>query len=92
VLDDGRLSGSIVLIAPKAGNRASYEWAYSVDAGVTWILLPGTNSATTTVTGLKPGTAVSRGPVVEAPGIEPEGGAARGLGIRSDQAFSRFLA
>jgi hypothetical protein len=52
----GRVSGSIVLIAPKAGNRASYEWAYSLDDGVTWILLPVTNSATTTVTGLKPGT------------------------------------
>ncbi len=52
----GLVSGSIVLVAPKAGNRGSYEWAYSVDAGVTWILLPVTNSATTTVTGLKPGT------------------------------------
>ena len=38
------------------GNRGSYAWAYSVDAGVTWVLLPVTNSATTTVTGLKPGT------------------------------------
>jgi len=54
----GRVSGSIVLVAPKAGNRGSYEWAYSVDDGVTWILLPVTNSATTTVTGLKPGARV----------------------------------
>ena len=51
----GRVSGSIVLIAPKAGNRASYEWAYSVDAGVTWSLRPATNSAGTTLKGLKPG-------------------------------------
>jgi len=54
----GPVSGSTILVAPKAGNRASYEWAYSLDGGETWILLPVTNSATTTVTGLKPGARV----------------------------------
>jgi hypothetical protein len=51
----GLVSGSMSLTASKAGERASYEWAYSLDGAVTWILLPGTNSASTTVTGLKPG-------------------------------------
>lgn len=51
----GPVSGSVILVAPKVGNRPSYEWAYSVDAGETWILAPGTNSATTTIAGLTPG-------------------------------------
>jgi hypothetical protein len=54
----GPVSGSMILVAPRAGQRASYEWAYSLDGGVTWILLPGTNTATTPVTGLKPGDKV----------------------------------
>ncbi len=54
----GRVSRSIILVAPKAGNRPSYDWAYSLDGGETWILLPGTNSATTTVPGLTPGAKV----------------------------------
>jgi hypothetical protein len=52
----GPRADSIVLVAPKAGNRASYEWAYRVDADDSdWTLWATTNSATTTVTGLKPG-------------------------------------
>jgi hypothetical protein len=51
----------MIVTAPKAAERASYEWAYSLDGGVTWILLPGTNNATTTVTGLKPARGCSSG-------------------------------
>jgi hypothetical protein len=50
----GRVSGSVSLQVPQAGNRASYHWQYSVDGGVTWVRLPDTNTAHTTVTGLKP--------------------------------------
>ena len=48
------VSGSVYLEVPQAGNRASYQWQYSVDGGVTWVRLPDTNTADTTVTGLKP--------------------------------------
>ncbi len=52
----GPSSGSVILLAPKAGHRAGYEWAYSLDGGITWIAAPFTVQATTTITGLKPGT------------------------------------
>jgi hypothetical protein len=54
----GPVSGSVILFAPKAGNRASYEWAYSLDGMKTWISLPITVKATTTVEGLPPGATV----------------------------------
>ena len=54
----GPTSGSVILLAPKAGHRAGYEWAYSLDGGTTWIALPFTVQARTTVTGLKPGSKV----------------------------------
>jgi len=54
----GPVSGSMILVAPRAAQRASYEWAYSLDGGATWILLPGTNTATTPVTGLPRGAKV----------------------------------
>jgi len=52
----GPTSGSVILLAPKAGNRAGYEWAHSLDGGTTWTALPFTVQAKTTVTGLKPGS------------------------------------
>ena len=55
----GPTSGSVILLAPKGGHRAGYEWAYSLDGGITWIALPFTVQATTTVTGLKPGSRMS---------------------------------
>ena len=55
----GPTSGSVILLAPKAGHRAGYEWAYSLDGGTTWIAVPVTVQARTTVTGLKPGSKVS---------------------------------
>ena len=54
----GRVSGSVDLEAPRAGHRAAYEWAYSEDAGVTWVMLPVTVQARTTVSGLRPGSRV----------------------------------
>jgi hypothetical protein len=46
------------LVVAQAGNRASYEWEYSSDLGKTWVLLPPTLQAKTTVSGLQAGTIV----------------------------------
>jgi hypothetical protein len=54
----GRVSGSVNLSAPKAGNRAGYEWAYSIDREKTWVSAPFTVRASTTVSGLEPGLMV----------------------------------
>jgi hypothetical protein len=54
----GPVSGSVLLIAPKAGNRAAYEWQDSTDGMKTWVSLPVTVQATTTVHGLSPGSTV----------------------------------
>jgi hypothetical protein len=54
----GPVSGSVKLVAPKAGHRAAYDWAYSTDGGVTWTSLPQTVRASTIVYGLQPGTTV----------------------------------
>src|SRR6202042_805107 len=51
----GRVHGTVILTAPKAGNRAAYEWAYSLDGGTTWIVWAVTTKAATNVTGLTPG-------------------------------------
>ncbi len=49
----GRVSGSVILTAKSSAARASYEWEYSLDA-VTWVSLPSTLQAKTTVSGLTP--------------------------------------
>jgi hypothetical protein len=54
----GRARGCVLLIAPQAANRASYEWAYSLDGGKTWIVLPITVEANTQVEGLPLGATV----------------------------------
>ena len=54
----GRVSGEVDLETPSAGDDASYEWAYSLDGGITWLSLPPTTQASTTATGLKPGATV----------------------------------
>ena len=51
----GRVSGSVTLLAPKAADRAGYEWTYSLDGGQTWHDLPFTLQAGTSVSGLQPG-------------------------------------
>jgi hypothetical protein len=54
----GDVSGEMVLVAPVAGNRSAYDWAYSIDGMKTWIVLPTTVRASTTVRGLVPGSTV----------------------------------
>jgi hypothetical protein len=51
----GANSGTVKLVAPSAGHRASYDWQYSTD-GKTWIDLSSTLQAKTTMTGQTPGT------------------------------------
>jgi hypothetical protein len=54
----GDVSGSAKLAAPAAARRASYDWEYSPDGGKTWVAVPSTLGAKTTVTGLPSGTTV----------------------------------
>jgi hypothetical protein len=54
----GPVSGTAQLVAPSAGTRASYEWQYSPDGGKTWVTLPPTLQAKTSVSGLQPATVV----------------------------------
>jgi hypothetical protein len=49
----GARSGEATLIAPWGGDRASYEWQWSLD-GVTWNSLPVVLQAKTTAVGLTP--------------------------------------
>ena len=48
----GTAPGSVKVVAPAASRRASYDWEYSVDGGKTWVGVPHTLQARTTVTGL----------------------------------------
>jgi hypothetical protein len=52
----GAVTGSAKLVAASAGHRASYEWEYSIDGGKTWVTLPVTLQAKTTVVGLAAGS------------------------------------
>jgi hypothetical protein len=54
----GGVTGTVKVIAPSAARRAAYDWQYSTDGGNTWLTLPSTLQAKTTVTGLKPLTTV----------------------------------
>jgi hypothetical protein len=54
----GPVSGTLFLFAPSAGDRAAYEFAYSIDGGATWISWAVETKASTTILGLKPGTRV----------------------------------
>jgi hypothetical protein len=54
----GAVSGAVKLVTASAGKRASYDWEYSVDGGKTWLLLPSSMQARTSVTGLTPGATV----------------------------------
>jgi hypothetical protein len=54
----GPVSGSVNLVAPASADRAAYKWQYSVDDGKTWITLPQTLQAKTSVAGLPPLTTV----------------------------------
>jgi hypothetical protein len=52
------VSGEVKLVAPSAGHRASYEWEYSIDGGATWLTMPPSLQAKTSLVGLKPGSSV----------------------------------
>jgi hypothetical protein len=54
----GAVSGTIHVIAPSAGSRACYEWQYSLDAGKSWVQVPNTLQAKTTIVGLPVATTV----------------------------------
>ena len=65
----GSLSGSVSLVSPAGGKRAGYEWQYSADGGKTWQEARATLRASTTITGLVPGsTYLFRGRVVDKTG------------------------
>jgi hypothetical protein len=50
----GAVSGTMKLVTASAGPRSSYDWECSTDGGKTWLLLPSTMQAKTSVTGLTP--------------------------------------
>jgi hypothetical protein len=54
----GEVSGEAKVTAVVAAHQASYEWAYSVDGGKTWVAAPVTLQAKTTISGLVAGTTV----------------------------------
>jgi hypothetical protein len=53
--EQGDLSGEVKLRAPRTNRAAAYAWQQSTD-GTHWIDLLDTNDASTTVSGLSPGT------------------------------------
>ena len=55
----GTLSGSVTLVTASAARRASYEWEFSSDGGITWQLMPATLQAKTSIMGLKAGSTYS---------------------------------
>jgi hypothetical protein len=54
----GTVSGTAKVVCPTAGHRASYDWEYSTDAGKTWVPLPSTLQARTSIIGLAQGSTV----------------------------------
>ena len=54
----GTTSGVVQLVALHAPGAKANEWQYSLDGGKTWVDLPPTTAAATTVTNLTPGTSV----------------------------------
>lgn len=54
----GKVPGEVKIVAPTAGDRASYDWEYSTDSGVNWLAMPSTLRASTKLDGLTPGTSV----------------------------------
>jgi len=58
VAKQGPVSGVATVVAQVTARRASYDWQYSTDGGKTWVALPSTLQAKTTVSGLTPGSTV----------------------------------
>jgi hypothetical protein len=55
----GAVSGSVRMAARAAGDRASYQWAWSPDGGRTWRSAPATLQARTVLSGLPSGSTCS---------------------------------
>jgi hypothetical protein len=51
----GPRSGTMTLVAPRAGRNATYEWAYRVVGAPEWTVAPPTVISTTTLEDLQPG-------------------------------------
>jgi hypothetical protein len=54
----GAVSGTVKLVTNSAGHRASYEWEYSTNGGQSWVTMPTTLQAKTSLTGLTSGGTV----------------------------------
>ena len=54
----GPTSGTVHVIAKSAGARAAYEWQYSLDGGKTWVQVPNTLQARTSISALPVATTV----------------------------------
>jgi hypothetical protein len=54
----GRVTGTVVLVAKATKGAKANSWQYSTDGGKTWIDLPQTTKANTTVPNLQPGMTV----------------------------------
>jgi len=52
----GAVSGTVKIITASGGRRVAYDWEYSIDGGKTWLLMPSTLQAKTSVTGLAVGS------------------------------------
>jgi hypothetical protein len=55
----GAVAGTVKVITAAADRRASYDWEYSTDGSKTWIALPSTLKASTSLGGLTPGATVT---------------------------------
>ncbi len=55
----GVASGSVKVVAKAQKGAAANDFEYSTDGGKTWIAVPTSTQASTTITGLQPGTTVT---------------------------------
>ena len=54
----GTVSGEVLAVAKAAKGAGANEWQYSTDGGKTWIAVPSTTRASTTISNLSPGTSL----------------------------------
>lgn len=55
----GKVSGEVHLVAKATKGATANDWQYSTDGGKTWLPLPSTSQAETTLTGLSPATTIA---------------------------------
>jgi hypothetical protein len=58
VAKSGRVSGVLNVITTAVNGATGYQWQHSLDGGKTWIDMPATTKAQTTLSGLTPKTTV----------------------------------